>query len=135
MLLRTPVWAGQTNLSMLSHLTIFNVTFFLVRRPTKTIFYLEVTRNSGYETDQTSEFVLILGPEGWDRKRSSRLKHEVFTSILNPQKEAVSDAFEEADGVVYPESRRAGERTFFLWGRKGWICIDIEKRGPTIEVL
>lgn len=57
--------------------------------------------------------MLTLGPEGWDRKRSSRLKHEVFTS---PQKEAVSDAFTEvrADGLVYPESRRAGERTFFL---------------------
>jgi hypothetical protein len=117
MLLRTLVWAGQTNPSMLSHLTIFNVTLFhhFVRRPTKTIFYLEVTRNSGYETDQTSEFVLTLGQTGWDRKRSSRLKHEVFTSILNPQKEAVSDAFAEvrADGVVYQESRGAGERTLF----------------------
>lgn len=73
------------------------------------------TKFSGYETDQRSEFVLLLGPEGWDRKRSSRLKHEVFISILNPKKEAVSDAFEEvrADGVVYPESRRAGEKAFF----------------------
>lgn len=62
MLLRTLVWAGQANPSMLSHLTIFNVTLFhhFVRRPTKTIFYLEVIRNSGYETDQTSEFVLTL---------------------------------------------------------------------------
>jgi hypothetical protein len=106
MLLRTLVWAGQTNPSMFSHLTIFNVTLFLVILPTKTIIYLRVTRNSGYKTDQTSEFVLTLGPEGWDRKRSSRLKHEVFTSILNSQKEAVSDAFAEvrAKGVVYPES-------------------------------